>query len=45
MLQPGDPEKGLSIPRESDFEGQEDLITELTQDWGNENLRHEQNTV
>ena len=30
-----DPGKGLRIPRESDFEGQKDLITELPQDWGN----------
>ena len=28
-----DPTKGLRIPRESDFEGQWDLITELPQDW------------
>ena len=35
MLQPGDPEKGLSIPRESDFEGQQDLIIELLQGLGN----------
>ena len=27
-----DPTKGLRIPRESDFEGQWDLITELPQD-------------
>ena len=27
--------KGLGIPRESDSEAQQDLITELPQDWGN----------
>ena len=27
-------QKGLGIPRESDFEGQWDLITGLPQDWG-----------
>ena len=26
--------KGLNIPRESDFEGQQDLITEFPQAWG-----------
>ena len=31
----GDPAKGLGIPRESDYEGQQDLITEFSQDWGN----------
>ena len=31
--QPGDPIKGLGIPRESDFEGQWDLVTGLPQDW------------
>ena len=30
-----DPAKGLRIRRESDFEGQQDLITELLQNWGN----------
>ena len=34
-LRPGDPAKGLSIPKESDFEGQQDFITELPQDWEN----------
>ena len=32
--QPGDLTKGLGIPRESDLEGQWDLITGLSQDWG-----------
>ena len=27
--------KGTEMPREFDFGGQWDLITELTQDWGN----------
>ena len=31
--QPGDPTKGLGIPRKSDLEGQWDLITRLPQDW------------
>ena len=30
--QPGDPAKGLEIPKES--EAQQDLIIELPQDWG-----------
>ena len=30
--------KGLGIPRESDFEGQQDIITELPQDWGKQRL-------
>ena len=34
----GDPAKGLGIPRESDYEGQQDLITEFSQDWGNKRL-------
>ena len=33
-FQPGDPTKGLGIPRESDLEGQWNLITRLPQDWG-----------
>ena len=37
-LQPGDPAKELGIPRESDFEGQWDLITELPEDWGKQGL-------
>ena len=32
--QPGDPTKGLGIPRESGLEGQGDLIIGLLQDWG-----------
>lgn len=36
---PGDLTNGLGIPRESDFEGQRDLITWLLQDWGKENLQ------
>ena len=32
--QPGDLVKGLGIPRNSDFEGQQDLIIGLPQDWG-----------
>ena len=32
--QPGDAAKGLGMPRESDFEGQWDLIIGLPQDWG-----------
>ena len=31
---PGDPAKGLRTPKEFDFEGQWDLITELSHDWG-----------
>ena len=31
----GIPAKGLRIPKESNFEGQQDLITELPQDWQN----------
>ena len=37
--QPGDPTKGLGIPKESDFEGQQDLITRLPQDWGKQRLQ------
>ena len=33
--QPGGLAKELRTPREFDFGGQGDLITELTQDWGN----------
>ena len=32
--QPGEATKGLGIPRQSDSEGQWDLITGLPQDWG-----------
>ena len=35
ISQPGDLAKSLRTPREFDFGGQWDLITELTQDWGN----------
>ena len=45
MSQPGDPEKGLSIPRESDFEGQQDLITELSQDWRKQTLGGDNKTL
>ena len=31
-FQPGEPTKELAVPRESDFEGQQDLITRLPQD-------------
>ena len=34
----GNPAKGLGIPRESDFEGQRNLITELPQDRGKQRL-------
>ena len=33
------------MPREFDFGSQWDLITELTQDWGNRLLGHKQNFV
>ena len=36
--QPGDLTNGLGIPRESDLEGQRDLITKLPQDWGKQRL-------
>ena len=36
--QPEDPAKELGIPRESDFEGQWDLIIELPEDWGKQRL-------
>ena len=36
--QPGDPAQGLGIPRDSDFEGQHDLITGLPQDWDKQKL-------
>ena len=35
ISQLGDPAKELRTPREFDFEGQWDLITELLQNWGN----------
>ena len=31
--------KGLGIPGGFDFEGQQNLITGLTQDWGKQRLR------
>ena len=45
MSQPGDLAKGLRNPREFDFGGQWDLITELTQDWGNRLLEGTNNTL
>ena len=36
--QPGDPTKGLGIPRESGLEVQQDLVIELPQDWGMQRL-------
>ena len=38
ISQPGDPVKGLRTPKEFDFEGQWDLITELSHDWGHKLL-------
>ena len=38
VSRPGDHEKGLSIPRESDFEGQQGLMTELLQGLGEQRL-------
>ena len=35
ISQAGDPAEKLRTPRDSDFEGRWDLITELPQDWGN----------
>ena len=37
-FQPGVLTTGLGIPRESDLEGQRDLIIELPQDWGKQRL-------
>ena len=37
--------KGLRTPREFDFGGQWELITELTQAWGKSFGRHKQNLV
>ena len=37
--QTGNPSKGLGIPRESDLEGQWDLIIGLPQNWGNQRLQ------
>ena len=36
---PGDPTKGLGIPKESDLEGQWDLTPRLPQDWGKQGLQ------
>ena len=36
--QPGDLTKGLGIPRDSDLEGQWDLIIVFPQDWGKQTL-------
>ena len=36
---PGDLPKGLGIPRESDLEGQQDLIIRLPQDWGKQRFQ------
>ena len=37
-FKPGDPTKGLRMSRESDLEGQRDLMTELPQHWGKQRL-------
>ena len=37
--------KGTKNPREFDFLGQWDLITEFPQDWGNRFLEHTENIV
>ena len=40
--------EGLGIPRESDLEGQQDLITGLPEDWGKQRLqtwRHTRNCL
>ena len=37
-FKPGDPTQGLRMSRESDFEGQWDLMTELPQDWEKQRL-------
>ena len=34
VSQPGDPKKELGIPKETDLEGQRDLITRLPYGWG-----------
>ena len=38
-----DPTKELGILRDSDLEGQQDLIIGLLQDWGKQRLHHKQN--
>ena len=43
--QPGDLAKGLRSPREFDFEGQWDLITECSEDWGNRLLEGTNKTL
>ena len=43
--QPGNPAKGLGIPKESDFEGQQDLITGLPQDWVKQRLLEGTNKI
>ena len=45
ISQTGDLAKGLRTPREFDFGGQWELITELTQAWGKSFGRHKQNLV
>ena len=45
ISQPEDLAKGLRTPREFDFEGQWDLITELPQDWGNRLLEGTNKTL
>ena len=45
ISQPGDLAKGLRTPRDFDFEGQWDLITELPQDWGNRLLEGTNKTL
>ena len=45
ISQPGDLAKGLRTPREFDFRGQWDLITELIQDWGNRLLEGTNKTL
>ena len=45
VSQPGDMAKGLRTPRGFDFGGQSDLITELTQAWGNRLLEGTNKTL
>ena len=45
ISQSGDLAKGLRIPREFDFGGTWDLITELPQDWGNRPLEGTNKTL
>ena len=37
--QPGDPTKGLGIPRKSGLEGQRKVIIGLPEDWGKQGLQ------